>query len=113
MKRLCTLAVGCLAIGLTGIAAAADNYPTRPVRLVVPFVAGGTATINARMVASQVEKQTGQSIVVDNRPGANGIIGIQIVAHAAPDGHTMLYTTTSIAINPSVGKVILDIPTHT
>jgi tripartite-type tricarboxylate transporter receptor subunit TctC len=104
MKRPCILAVTFLAIGLAGIAAAADNYPTRPVRLVVPFVAGGTATINARMVANQVEKQIGQSIVVDNRPGANGIIGIQIVAHAAPDGHTMLYTTTSIAINPSVYK---------
>ena len=57
-----------------------------------------SATINARMVANQVEKQIGQPIVVDNRPGANGIIGIQLVANAAPDGHTMLYTTTSIAI---------------
>jgi tripartite-type tricarboxylate transporter receptor subunit TctC len=104
MKRLCLLTITCLAIGPAGVAAAANNYPTRPVRLVVPFAAGGTATINARMVANQIEKQTGQSIVVDNRPGANGIIGIQIVAHAVPDGHTMLYTTTSIAINPSVYK---------
>jgi tripartite-type tricarboxylate transporter receptor subunit TctC len=80
---------------------AAQEYPSRPIRLVVPFAAGGTATINARVVADQVAQQIGQPIVLDNRPGANGMIGIQIVAQAPPDGHTMLYTTTSIAINPS------------
>lgn len=100
MKRLCAIAI---TISLTGLAWGAD-YPARPVRLVVPFAAGGTATINARMVGQQLEKQVGQPIVVDNRPGANGIIGIQLVANAMPDGYTMLYTTTSIAINPSVYK---------
>src|SRR5574338_650414 len=100
MKRLCAIAI---TFSLTGLAWGAD-YPARPVRLVVPFAAGGTATINARMVGQQLEKQVGQPIVVDNRPGANGIIGIQLVANAMPDGYTMLYTTTSIAINPSVYK---------
>ena len=104
MKKTFVVALACAALVAGSAAYAAETYPTRPVRLVVPFAAGGTATINARMVANQVEKQIGQPIVVDNRPGANGIIGIQIVANAAPDGHTMLYTTTSIAINPSVYK---------
>lgn len=79
-----------------------DTYPNRPIRLVVPFAAGGTATINARVIGVQLERQMGQNIVIDNRPGANGIIGIQLVANATPDGYTMLYTTTSIAINESV-----------
>jgi tripartite-type tricarboxylate transporter receptor subunit TctC len=80
------------------------EYPERPVRFVVPFAAGGTATINARAVANQLAQEIGQNVVIDNRPGANGIIGIQIVSNAAPDGYTMLYTTTSIAINQSVYK---------
>lgn len=87
-----------------GVSAWGQGYPNRPIRLVVPFEAGGTATINARIVAEQVAGQIGQPIVVDNRPGANGMIGIQIVAAAVPAGYTLLYTTTSIAINPSFYK---------
>lgn len=98
--RLITAAILFVPWGSAG----AQAYPNRPIRLVVPFEAGGTATINARVVAEQVAGQLGQPIVVDNRPGANGMIGIQIVAAAVPDGYTMLYTTTSIAINPSFYK---------
>ena len=82
--------------------AIAQTYPTRPIRLVMPFTAGGTADINARTVAVQVERQLGGTIVIDNRDGANGIIGTQIVVHAAPDGYTLLHTTTSIGINPAM-----------
>ena len=98
---LCALA---LALPAMRDVAVAQEYPSRPIRLVVPFAAGGTATINARVVADQLAQQLGQPVVIDNRPGANGMIGIQIVAQSPPDGHTMLYTTTSIAINPGFYK---------
>lgn len=97
-------AVAAVLAALCGSAAAADKYPTRPIRMVVPFAAGGTASIIARTIAQEAERSLGQSIVVDNRGGANGVIGTQIVVNAAPDGYTMLHVSTSIAINPGVYK---------
>ena len=79
----------------------AQPYPTRPIRLVVPFAAGGTADVIARNVTNEVGAQLGQSFVLDNRGGANGIIGTDIVAKAAPDGHTLLHVTASFVINPN------------
>lgn len=81
-------------------AALSQPYPTRPIRLVVPFAAGGTADVVARAVTNEVGAQFGQAIVLDNRGGANGIIGTDIVAKAPPDGHTLLHVTASFVINP-------------
>jgi tripartite-type tricarboxylate transporter receptor subunit TctC len=86
------------------LAAEHAAYPNRPIRLLNPFAPGGTADINARTLASEVSKQLGGNIVVDNRDGANGIVGTQIVVNAPPDGYTLLHVTTSIAINPSVQR---------
>ena len=81
----------------------AQPYPTRPVRIVVGFGSGGPDT-TARIIAQQLGVQTNQQIIVDNRPGANGIIGADIVAKAVPDGYTLLVTSASFAVNPSIYK---------
>jgi tripartite-type tricarboxylate transporter receptor subunit TctC len=71
----------------------AQNYPTRPIRLVVPFPPGGGADINARYIVEPLGKRLGQPVIIDNKGGAGGTLGADLVAHSAPDGYTLLYTT--------------------
>jgi tripartite-type tricarboxylate transporter receptor subunit TctC len=80
----------------------AGDYPNHPVRLVVPAPSGGSVDVMARLLARQLETQLGQTIVVDNRGGANGIIGIDIVSKAPPDGYTLLSSASVFAINPAI-----------
>ena len=98
MKRLVTLALAALAAG----SVCAQQYPVRPIRLVMPFPPGGNVDTLGRVFARQLESQLGQPIVVDNRGGANGILGVDIVAKALPDGYTLLDTSFSFVINPSI-----------
>jgi tripartite-type tricarboxylate transporter receptor subunit TctC len=84
----------------------AQQYPSRPVRVISPFAAGTTPDIVARLVAAAIEKPLGQSVIVESRPGANGIIGMQDVAMAAPDGYTLLQTPPAFVINPYVYKTL-------
>lgn len=85
-------------------APAQGAYPGKPIRLIMPFPAGGTPDLLARTVATQVESQLGQTIVVDNRTGANGIIAYELTAKALPDGYTLVHATPSFALNTIVYK---------
>lgn len=83
-------------------ATAAEKYPVRPIRLVVASSPGGASDILARMIARKMSEDLGQQIVVDNRAGASGVIGTDIVAKAVPDGHTLLIIQPTLTINPSM-----------
>jgi tripartite-type tricarboxylate transporter receptor subunit TctC len=97
-----------LALLLCGSAAiaqpAADDFPTRAVKIVVPFPAGGPTDILSRVIAERMSKDWGQPVVIENRPGGNTGIGAQVVAHAAPDGYTLLSAMdTTMVMNPASG----------
>ena len=94
-------------LGLSGLlpfpAQAQGSYPTKPIRLVVPFTPGGVTDTSGRLVAEQLSKRMGQQVIVDNRPGASGNIGTQLVAAAEPDGYTLLLGFDgTLVINPHV-----------
>src|SRR5689334_16552582 len=82
--------------------AIAADYPARPIRLISPFTPGGGNDFVSRAVALAMTKNIGQSVVVDNRPGANTIVGMEIVAKAAPDGYTLIMTSSTQAINATL-----------
>lgn len=98
------VALATIALAVTS-ASAAGTYPDRPVTMVVTFAAGGSSDILARAVANAVSKGLGKSVVVENRPGAGGHIGAEIVARAQPDGYTILFGTNgTLGIGPAVYK---------
>lgn len=104
MKRFPTLirtGVLCATLCVSG-GVLAQAWPTKPVRVVVPFGAGGGGTIQARLITDSLRQSTGATFVVDNRPGAGGLIGAQAVAESAPDGYTMLFTTSTLAVNSTL-----------
>lgn len=92
-----------LVLALDATAAAAQQYPVKPIRIVVPFGSGSPDTI-ARVLGQQLSQQMGQPVIVENRVGANGVIGSDAVAKAAPDGYTLLLHSAALATNPSMRK---------
>ena len=104
-RSICVLLVvaGLLA---AGAALAQSGYPTKPVRVIVPFAPGGTNDILARIVAEKLGERLGQTFVVDNRAGANTVLGSEIVARSNPDGYTLLVTGAGLAVNPSIMKAL-------
>lgn len=94
----------CAIAALTAVAARAE-FPDRPLRLIVPFAAGASADVAARFVATRLKDRLGQSVVVDNRPGATGIVAAQALLNAPADGYTLMLQSTSIAIAPVLGKL--------
>lgn len=86
-------------------AAAQDHYPSRPIRFVVPFGAGGPSDIVARILAPHMQQTLGQPVVVDNRPGAGGVTGVDVIAKAAPDGYVFgIGSAGALAISPNLGR---------
>jgi tripartite-type tricarboxylate transporter receptor subunit TctC len=89
---------------IPAIGLAADNYPNKPIRLIVPFEAGGTSDMTARMMAKKLEQRLKTTIVVENKPGANGAIATAFVARSPAEGYTLLHTTPAFIINPLLNK---------
>jgi len=106
--------LGFLLLGLVGVAHAATpsaqdrpaprDYPTRPVRIIVPQSPGASTDLTARLVAQGLNEAFKQPVIVDNRPGSSGIAGTELVARAAPDGYTLMVVASSFSINPALGR---------
>src|SRR5215510_9752301 len=96
--RFCAL----LALAIVASHAAAQSFPARPVRIIVPFAPGGGTDNLTRIMAPKLTESLGQSIIIDNRAGGNSQIGTELAARAAPDGHTLLHVDTSFTSNPSL-----------
>src|SRR5882762_2116665 len=106
-KTALALIAGC-AIG-TGSQALAQEYPARPIRLIVTFPPGGTVDITARIVQPKLSESLGQTVVIEDRGGAGGAVGTEAAARSAPDGYTFLYTLSSHTINPFFYKLNYDV----
>lgn len=95
--------IALVALGSLGTTASiAQQYPSKPVRMIVPFAPGGGLDISTRLIGQKLTEKWGQNIVVDTRPGAATIVGTEIASKAAPDGYTLLMITTTFAINPGL-----------
>jgi tripartite-type tricarboxylate transporter receptor subunit TctC len=92
------------AMAVVSAQAAAQNYPVKPVRLMVPFVAGGNTDIIARVVTPEMGKALGQQLIIENRAGAGSVIGTEVVAKSPPDGYTLLMVSAAHVINPAMAK---------
>ena len=90
------------ALSLTPIVSPAQDYPSRPIRWVIPYPTGGTSDFLARLIGQQLSESLKQPIVIDNRTGANGNIGTEVAAKAPADGHTLLLVASTFTMNPAV-----------
>jgi tripartite-type tricarboxylate transporter receptor subunit TctC len=97
-----------LALLAAPLTAAAQDWPNRPIHFIVPFPAGGSTDLSARVIGEYLSKSLGQQVVVENKSGANGNIGMESVAKSAPDGYTVLVGTDAVAGNPPVYKMTFD-----
>lgn len=102
MKQWIRSVVVAVFAGAAAIAACAQSFPSRPVRLLVPFAPGGTTDVVARVVGAKLAEVMGQPVVVDNRAGGSTIIGTEALARAAPDGYTIMLATPDFTVNPSL-----------
>jgi tripartite-type tricarboxylate transporter receptor subunit TctC len=100
--RLTFLTFAFITAATTVTTASAQQYPTKPIRMVVPLAAGGPGDVLTRALAQKLAEQTGQSVIVDNRPGANTNVGTEFVAKAAPDGYTLLVSGNPLTTNPAL-----------
>jgi len=109
IRRNFILSLATLPLGVATIVAAhAQAYPSKPIRFVVPFPAGGSTDVGARLIAESLSRAFGQQVYVENKSGANGTIGIEDAAKSAPDGYTILVTIDAVATNPHVFHTNID-----
>jgi tripartite-type tricarboxylate transporter receptor subunit TctC len=110
MKKLTPLLCASVALAFAGFSGvvAAQTYPTKPVRLIVPFPPGGSNDIVGRLMAQELTEKLGKQVVIDNRGGAGGVLGTEIAANADPDGHTLLIISVAYAFNPALYKLRFD-----
>jgi len=101
-------AAAALCVSVFGAAHAQEKYPSRPVRLIVPFAPGGGADISARTIAAKLTERFKEQVLVDNRPGAGGNVGTDLAAKSPPDGYTLLLVSSSYGANPSLYKLSFD-----
>ena len=106
-KLACTLLIP-LALLAASRSASADDYPTRSIRLIIPFPPGGSNDVVGRIIANQLGKELGQQVFVDNRAGAGGVVGTDLAAKAAPDGYTLLVISIAHAVDPWLYKTPFD-----
>jgi tripartite-type tricarboxylate transporter receptor subunit TctC len=97
-----------LAVSAASVFAAGDAYPSKPVRFIVAFTPGGSADIIGRLVATKLTDRLGKQVIVENHAGAGGVIGMEMVAKAEPDGYTLLFTNASYSTNPALQKLPFD-----
>ena len=102
MIRRFSRVTAALALGLVALNAQAQSFPSKPVRLVIPFAPGGSTDANARIIQDKLSTLWGQPLVIDTKPGANTIIGTDLVAKSPGDGYTLLLTSTAYVVNPSM-----------
>ena len=107
LPAACTVAIACVSAA-AGAATTEASYPTRPIRLVVPFPPAGSNDIVGRVVARELGERLGKQVVIDNRAGGNSIIGTEIVANAPADGYSLLVISTSFTTNPIIHKLPYD-----
>jgi tripartite-type tricarboxylate transporter receptor subunit TctC len=103
-RQMAAAAIGTLAAAGCLAQSGASDYPVKPMRLIVPFAPGGGTDITARTIAQKLTERWGQQVIADNRPGANGTIGADLIAKAAPDGYTFGMISSSHSVNPSLMK---------
>lgn len=116
ISRSYAVTAACAALAAAGftlsVEAQAQNWPERPVRVIVPFGTGGGTDIQARLLSDNLQRSTGQRFVVDNRSGAGGLIGAEVVVNSPPDGHTLLFTTATLAVNTTLYSKTLKFDTR-
>ena len=103
MPRLAALFAGLVALTVSAVTEAADSYPSKPLRMVITFPAGGPSDVVVRLVTQRMTEEWGHPVIIDNRGGAGGIVGTEVVAHAPPDGYTFLVGTAGgMTITPAL-----------
>jgi tripartite-type tricarboxylate transporter receptor subunit TctC len=107
-RRLASIVLAAIIVPAASFAEAAEGWPAKPVRIIVPFAPGGSNDIIGRLIGQQLTEKLGKQVIVDNRPGAGGMLGTEMVSKSPPDGYTLLVVSAAYAYNPYIYKLPYD-----